>query len=553
MTPISLVYIFMTALFASLLMVPFLNRWALDRNLLDEPDERKVHSQPMARLGGIAICMAFLFSLLVFVDMGRELKGIMAGVLVIFFTGLVDDMFGMSAWRKLFGQICAVATTMVVGQISVTTLGNLLGTGELLLPLWISIPFTIIAVVGVINAFNLIDGLDGLAGGTSVICLAVFGMLAWNLDNREVLALSASMLGALLGFLKYNFFPARIFMGDAGSLVVGFVVAFVAIFLTQGEAGHVVQPVVPLLVVGLPVADAVWVMSSRLLARQSPFSADQRHVHHKFLSLGFEHRYTVIIIYTISLFWGAVALLFCKQPPVLLLAGYLFTSAIFYQALRFLRTRPGLLSFLGNDSTRGIRESVTYLRVSERVASVGTLLQVMVLTYLGLAVLACSVNGGALLRLLLVLMAAGAGLIIYTRDSSNQYLLAMQYGAGMVIAFVVTRFGGMGVPGGLSLGQWGDILLIAMGLLTCIRFIFRRKGEFYLTSLDYLLVGLTLVFTMAAPQLSGILNLQGVLVRGIIFIATMKAVTLQGNGVSRRMALVLLVTLLAMVIRMSVE
>lgn len=551
MTPILLLYIFMTALFASVLMVPFLNRWALDRNILDEPDERKVHSQPVPRLGGVAICISLLFSLLVFEDMGREIKGLMAGTLVIFFTGLVDDLYGISPRRKFLGEACAVVTTMVVGHISIQSLGNLLGTGEILLPTWLSIPFTIVAVVGVVNAFNLIDGLDGLAGGTSVITLVAFGMLAWHTDNREVLALSAALLGALLGFLKYNFFPARIFMGDAGSLVVGFVVAFLAIFLTQNGSGTV-EPVVPLLVVGLPVADAVWVMGSRLLAGQSPFSPDRRHVHHKFLSLGFEHRYTVIIIYSISLFWGAVALAFHHQPAVLLLTAYLLLSLAFYLILRFLRFHPHLLSFLGNDSTLGIRESVTYNRVAESVSGVGLIMQLLLLAYLLLAAIACDTEGGTILRLMVVLLLACCGLIIYTRDSGNHFVLAMYYGIGMVITFVVTRFGSMELPVGLSLRQWGDLLLLGMGMLTFLRFFFRRVGEFYLTSLDYLLVGLTLFLALVAPQLTGFVNLQGTLVRGILFFVALKVIVVEGKVPARRMSFAILGVLLVMVLRVYV-
>jgi UDP-GlcNAc:undecaprenyl-phosphate GlcNAc-1-phosphate transferase len=441
---------------------------------------------------------------------------------------------------------------MVVGHISIASLGNLLGTGELLLPFWLSIPFTIVAVVGVVNAFNLIDGLDGLAGGASVIALVCFGLLAWLVGNQEVLVLAAALLGGILGFLKYNFFPARIFMGDAGSLVVGFVIAFLAILLTRGEGSHI-PPVVPLLVVGLPVADTLWVMGRRLLAGQSPFAADRWHMHHKFLALGFEHRYTVIIMYTISLFWGGMALFFHEGPELLLLSAYLLISLLFYLGLRFLRRHPRLLSFLGSDSSEGLRESVTYGRVAERVASMTALMEVMLFAYLSLAVVASSAAGDNLLTPMLVLLAACGGLVIYTRHSDNPFVLAMYYGAGLIITYVVTRFGSLEIPPGLPLKQLGDSLLIGMGVLALIRFVFRRAGEFYLASLDYLLVGVTLILFLVAPELQGGGSVKGVLVRGVVLFVSLKVIALRGYAPVRRVSFAILGVLLVMALRVGMD
>ena len=365
MTPIALTSIFVTALLGSLIMVPFLHRWGMRRNVLDLPDERKVHRHAVTRLGGIAICTAFLLTLLLYVDLSQGMRGILAGVTIVFVTGLIDDIHGLSPLCKFFGEICAVLTTMLVGNLYIRTLGDLFGMGEIVLPLWLALPFTVVAIVGVVNAFNLIDGLDGLAGGISVISLAAFALLAFRAGNIEVQILCVALLGAMLGFLKYNFFPARIFMGDAGSLAAGFVISFLAISLTQGSAGQV-QPVVPLLVVGLPVADAVWVMTSRLCAGQSPFRADRTHVHHKFLALGFEHCQTVILIYSISLFWAATAVVLRDEPALLLLGGYVMGSLLSYAALGSLRTRRDLLRSPGRELTVGISDSVSYQMAANR-------------------------------------------------------------------------------------------------------------------------------------------------------------------------------------------
>jgi UDP-GlcNAc:undecaprenyl-phosphate GlcNAc-1-phosphate transferase len=327
--------VFVTASAASLLMVPLLSRWCVRHGILGRSDERGVPERSIPRLGGIGICLSLLVTLLLYVDLQRELRGILAGVVIIFITGLLDDVRGVSSLGKFFGEACAVLTTMVVGNLYIQTLGDLFGMGELVLPHWLAIPFTLVAVVGVVNAFNLIDGLDGLAGGLAVIALAAFGLLALSAANRSVLVIAMALLGAVLGFLRYNVFPARIFMGDAGSLTIGFVISFLAISLTQGE-GILIQPVVPLLIIGLPVADTLRVMVGRLRRGQSPFAADRTHIHHRFLALGISHRTTVFLLYGISLVWAAAAVMFRDSQAELLLGSFAAASVLSYVALHWL-------------------------------------------------------------------------------------------------------------------------------------------------------------------------------------------------------------------------
>lgn len=333
---ITLFSIFATAFSLSLAAVPLLQRWGVRQNMLDLPGERKVHSRAVPRLGGIAICLAFLLTLLCQVELSREMRGMLAGALIIFVTGVIDDIRHLSPLRKLAGQALAVATAMGVGGVYIRTLGDLFGSGEILLPLWLALPFTLMALVGVANAFNLIDGLDGLAGGIATIALVAFALLAGRSGNLEVQLVCMALLGGMLGFLRYNLFPARIFMGDAGSLLTGFVIGFLALSLTQGEGGGA-QPVVPLLVVGLPVADALRVMLGRLSCGRSPFAADQSHLHHQLLSLGVRHERAVLLICCASLFFAGYALLLRDRPALLLLAGYLAATLACYTVLKLLK------------------------------------------------------------------------------------------------------------------------------------------------------------------------------------------------------------------------
>ena len=226
-------YSFMTALFAALIMVPFLRQWALDKDTVDHPDARKIHDMPMPRLGGIAIFLAFLFSAIIYLPIDEKIRGVLAGTLIIFATGVVDDLNGLTSRRKFAGQVAACLTTILVGKLYLTDLGNLFGFGPVVMPLWLGVLFTVFAVVGVINAINLIDGLDGLAGGVSSIALTAFFLIGWLENDPVTMILSAALVGGVFGFLKYNFYPARIFMGDTGSMVVGYVLAFIAVTSTQ--------------------------------------------------------------------------------------------------------------------------------------------------------------------------------------------------------------------------------------------------------------------------------------------------------------------------------
>lgn len=317
---------------AALIMVPILRLWALKRQMVDVPCERKVHSEGIPRLGGIGIFAAFLIAIVSCAEMTPPIRGVLAGGLVIFLTGMMDDLHSLSPKGKLFGQISGVALAIAVSGIHISRLGDLFGAGELVLPVWAGIPFTIFAVVGVINAFNLIDGLDGLAGGIAVVALVTFFLLGMLDGNASVMALCAALLGAVVGFLKYNFHPARIFMGDAGSLVLGFALAFTAIILTQAP-GSTVSPVIPVLVLGLPIIDTLRVMVCRIAQGANPFTPDKTHVHHKFLSLGFEHRFTVLVMHAISIFLAVFAVLFSGAPEYLPLLFLLTVSLFLYAAL----------------------------------------------------------------------------------------------------------------------------------------------------------------------------------------------------------------------------
>lgn len=324
--------ILLLALIISLWSLPVIIRWAIIIGAVDTPNSRKVHRNAVPRIGGVAIFAAWIIPVLLTTDMSRETWGIMAGAFIMFITGLIDDIYDISAVCKLACQIFASLVTMFFGGFYIKVLYNFPGITTVTLPSLLIVPITIIFVVSIINAFNMIDGLDGLAAGIGVITLTTFAILAYLSDNYLILPLTIALIGGIIGFLKYNFHPARIFMGDSGSLLIGFIIAFLAISLTQSPQ-TTVRPVIPLLILGLPITDLLFVSAKRAFNGKNPFAADRTHLHHKFLDIGFQHSFTVLIIYSISLVLSISSLLYYRfNEPILLI----FCTLILFVLYRIL-------------------------------------------------------------------------------------------------------------------------------------------------------------------------------------------------------------------------
>ncbi len=524
-------YIFMVALFTALIIVPFLQRWAIEAGAVDMPDARKMHDRAVPRIGGVAIGMAWLFSLLVYVDMTREVRGILTGSLVVFCIGLIDDLYGLTPRRKFLGQIIACLVTMAVGKLFIYQLGDLFGTGTLVIPAWLAIPFTVIAVVGVVNAFNLMDGLDGLAGGISSIALTAFLILGFLNGNHLVVAMCAALLGGIFGFLKYNLYPARIFMGDTGSLMVGFIIAFLAVRLTQSpESG--IQPLVPVLILGLPIADTFRVMGRRLLQRKSPFSPDRIHVHHRFLDLGFQHRFTVIIIYGVSLSWATFAILCHDWSSPLLLTIYGTGTLAFYLTIHFLRENKDRIPFMRRDSASGIRNTALYRRLSRLAVLTAPAIIVLTLAYLLLAALYSSGDGMAT-QVGFVLLGSAASLLYITRDARNHFVQAMLALAVLHITSVLNRNDGMELLPGLSIESLGNSILISLCALVLLRFTFHDPRESILSSIDYLVIGIAVFFMVIAPGILDNLELPDTVFKGLVLFLALKASVTRGRMPAR--------------------
>ncbi|EKD33634.1 MAG: hypothetical protein ACD_75C02638G0006 [uncultured bacterium] len=330
-----IIFVFLVALFSSMFVLPKLARIAKAIGLLDKAAEkRKVHKMPRPLVGGIGIIIAATFSSLILVPI-TGLRGYFLGLSVLLLIGFFDDFKELGHKQKFFAQIVATLLLMYFSKAYLLTFGNLLGLGAIDLPdiPWIVWGMTIFCVVGVINAVNLIDGLDGLAGGVAFVAFLTFAIHASMTGDATLMLLNLALAGAVLGFLRFNWYPSAMFMGDAGSLCLGFSLAFMALALTQGSNSGV-SPVCSLLVLAVPITDTVTVMAKRMLRGQSPFKADQYHLHHIFMRYGMGRVLVVKVIVGITILLSGISLLgpVYKVPDVYLFGAFLLYFCIYIGA-----------------------------------------------------------------------------------------------------------------------------------------------------------------------------------------------------------------------------
>lgn len=317
---------FLLAMSVTMALIPPLMQVAARWDFLDAPGARKVHSTPVPRVGGIAMAAGTLLALVLSGNFAQPMPAYLAGVLVLLLFGVWDDRVTLGAGPKLLGQAVAVLLIMIWGDVSVATVTL---TERIEMPQWVSWPLTFVFLIGVTNAINLADGLDGLAGGTTLLSLSALALLAFTSGTSFVGVVAVVIVGAILGFLRYNTHPARVFMGDGGSQILGFSAAVLAVVLTQDELTPL-SSALPLLLLGIPIIDTLMVMTQRMLEGRSPLQADRNHIHHRLLALGFDHHEAVIGIYLLqaSLFVTAWFLRYESDLTIIALFAALSLLAI---------------------------------------------------------------------------------------------------------------------------------------------------------------------------------------------------------------------------------
>ncbi len=317
------------SIFITMSLIPIMIKLATRYQLVDLPNPRKVHAQPVPRIGGLAMALGAFVPILIWTPADQFVRAFMAstGILVLF--GFIDDMKELGYRVKFTGQILAALVVVLYGGVRIQSLGALL-PGAVLLPDWFSVPLALIAIVGVTNAINLADGLDGLAGGISLLGFCCIGYLAYLQGNNTVLLLCLALAGAIFGFLRFNTHPATLFMGDTGSQLLGFSAVVFAVKITQGETAF--SPIVPLIILGFPVLDTLMVMAQRISAGRSPFTPDKNHFHHRLIRFGLSHAEAVFTIYVIQALLIVSVMCFKYHADWALLASYGVFSALILAA-----------------------------------------------------------------------------------------------------------------------------------------------------------------------------------------------------------------------------
>jgi UDP-GlcNAc:undecaprenyl-phosphate/decaprenyl-phosphate GlcNAc-1-phosphate transferase len=304
----NLILSFVTAFGITFIAVPLVISVAKTKRLFDIPGERASHRRITPTLGGLAIYVGLIFSITFWTDFSQcwHLQHLITATTVIFFTGLYDDIVGLSPFRKSIGQVFAALVIVVWGDLRLTSFYGVLGFEGI--PYIISILFSVLTILVIINAFNFIDGINGLASSMGIVAGLAFGVWFYLTGDRYQEAIVAfSLVGALVAFLRFNITPAKIFMGDTGSMLVGMIIAYLSIeFIETNKVAGIKYHIdnAPIVAIGflmIPLFDLLRVIAIRLWHKRSPFSPDRNHLHHKLLDLGFSHDYSTFFLTFISI------------------------------------------------------------------------------------------------------------------------------------------------------------------------------------------------------------------------------------------------------------
>ncbi|MGE5508777.1 MAG: glycosyltransferase family 4 protein [Chitinophagales bacterium] len=336
---------FLLALVAVYLSTPFMRALALRYGIVDEPNQRKVHSVPIPYLGGVAIYLGFLVGLLLVPGAWPRLAGLLTGGTLILVLGVIDDVWNLPAKVKFAGQV-AVATLAVLMGLRIQGLTNPFG-GYLHLGWW-GIPLTVLWLVSFTNVMNLVDGLDGLAAGVAAIAAGALSVVAFEKGQLLVATLALALSGSAAGFLPHNFNPAKIFMGDAGAMFLGFVLAGIAV---QGalKGAAAIALVIPVVALGVPVLDTACAIIRRFQNGQPISEADRGHFHHRLLALGLSPKQAVLFVYLLSFALGSGAIFMARLSPL----SSAFFVVVVAGALLLLAERIGVIKPLGARGDRG--------------------------------------------------------------------------------------------------------------------------------------------------------------------------------------------------------
>lgn len=464
----------------SMLIIPLAWRLAPHLGMVDEPDARKVHTVPIPRIGGWGIVLGSVVPLVIALKLDPLMQSYLVGSITLFFFGMWDDAKQISHWKKFTGQIFAVGLVVFYGDLYVTRFPFM--PGETLDPL-LGKPFTMFAIIGMINAINHSDGLDGLAGGETMLSLIAIAFLGHMVSSEVTVSIAFAAMGGILGFLRYNTHPAQVFMGDSGSQFLGFTLGFLAVYVTQ-VAHPALSSALPLLFLGLPIADILAVLFQRIKGKMNWFRATRNHVHHRLLDLGFHHYETVVIIYSLQAALVVSAVLMRYQSDLLVAGTYFAVIAGLFAGLihaerkgwraRRIGTSSRLAGVVAELTDSSTARTAPLLLISALIPSFMLLGSLWVTTV--------PRDFGVVAGVLFLIVAVE---IFFNRNPGSVFIRSAMYVTAVFSAYLMIHFSrDTAVPVEALTTAMMIVLAVAVGIF--IRFTSDRK--FGTTPTDYLIV-----------------------------------------------------------------
>ena len=499
--------------FITIVLIPVFSKAALQFNIgLDLPDQRKVHRRAIPRVGGLAITLGVYGSTLFLRPGDQFLKAYVIAGAIIFLFGLLDDLKGIGFRLKFFSQILAALVIVIYGGVKIRSLGVLL-PDEMLLPDAIAVPLTVVAIVGVTNAVNLADGLDGLAGGICLLSFCCLAYLCYIGEEFTLCLLALALAGAIFGFLRFNTYPAELFMGDTGSQFLGFSAVSLSLSLTQGHTA--LSPLLPLMILGFPVLDTLAVMAQRITEGRPLFSPDKNHFHHKLIGLGFYHSESVLFIYIVQALLITAAFFFRFSSEWFLLAGYLALSAVILAGFNIAESRHWKLQryhfFDGLIKGRlaRLRERGILIKVCFRTVQFGVPLLLVATSLVPSGIPGAFVPICAAFLVILLLIWK------FKKEWMRGWLTVILY---LFIPFVVSLSmeKASGVDGLLDVLHNLSYLVLVFFVVLTLKLTRRRQG-FKTTPMDFLILFIALVVPHVLSKYLHIENLTVVAAKTVMF------------------------------------
>jgi len=479
---------FLIAISLSMMLIPLLVRIAPSIGLVDLPGPRKIHTHVVPRVGGIAIFLGSIIPLLIWLPKNQMFFALLSALLVLFLFGVWDDKSDIDFRVKFFGQIAAAAILVYWGDIYIHQF-PFFEDNEI--PQGLTRLFTVFLLVGVTNAVNMADGLDGLAGGTSLLAVGCMTVTAYLAQDVHVVVFGLALIGATLGFLRFNTYPARLFLGDSGSQLLGFCSGVICILVTQ-NSNTALSPMMAVMVLGLPLLDMFTVMVIRISEGRSPFSADKKHIHHMFLDIGFSHREAVYVVYTIQIALVLSAFLLRYATDELVLIVYLGFCITLLSMIALAKHRIGATSMwvigsqrflakMGIDSELGIYRKFSYQTIRVTLSAI---------FLIGVSSIANIPRDFGVMAIVLLIMLLPT-LLIINEFTNTIRRLTLYVTAGFIVYFIE-----LAQQDGRIVANYLPVLFLIVGVL--VAFLIRMAGssvrEF--SALDFLLLATAVIVSL---------------------------------------------------------